>query len=212
MPWLLTASSLSSSLRAESLPMRCSSISKNLYLQILSTSLNFIFKRYFKQRSGKNPKARKEKGDDKDDDEEIGSDFESVADEEFDEYLAQSADFDFAADLKGKPKADKTKKKKKEDDEEDDEEEEGGADSDLEAAEMDSDEDFEGDEEFQDAFKDFDDMLNDTEPVKEDDDEPEDDGDSEEGFNEEDAEFSDGTFALYLSFKLFLIFVCLFFR
>ena len=185
--------------------MRCSFISKNLYslnspVYLLLTLLNLIFKRYFKQRSGKNPKARKEDGDDKDDDEEIGSDFESVADEGFDEYLAQSADFDFAADLKGKPKTDKAKKKKKEADEEDDEEEEGGADSDLEAAEMDSDEDFEGDEEFQDAFKDFDDMLNDTEPPKEEDDESEDGSGSEEGFNEEDAEFSDGNFCFKLVF------------
>ena len=74
------------------------------------------------------------------------------------------------------------------DDIEDDE-----GDNDLEDAEVDSDEDFDNDEEFQDAFKDFDDMLNDTTAADEDDGGELDGEDDDEGdFREEDVEFSDG--------------------
>ena len=149
--------------------------------------------RYFKRRASKMPVKIK-----RDEDDDDVSDMESVASEEFEEYLAQGADFDFASDMKAKPKADKKKKKTDDDGEEDKESDEGGAGSDLDAAEMDSDEeDFENDDDFQDAFKDFDDMLNESTAADEElvDGEEVDLGeplDEEGGFREEDVEFSDG--------------------
>merc|ERR1712071_616817 len=74
-----------------------------------------------------------------------------------------------------------------------------------EAAEMDSDDDYDKDKDFQDAFKDFDEMLNDksipdlSNENEEDDDEEgeaddesdDDDDDDEPGFREEEVDFSD---------------------
>jgi hypothetical protein len=110
-------------------------------------------------------------------------DVESVASEDFDRYLAESGDLDFASGVKAKSKEDKKKKSKPGEEEE---ENESGEESDLDAAEDDtsSEEDFDGDEEFEEAFKDFDDMLIEDTAAPND----------EEGvaFNEEDVPFSDG--------------------
>lgn len=146
----------------------------------------FIY-RYFKQRTSKGPRLEKDSDDD-------NSDLESVASEEFEEYLAKQTDIDFASGIKSKSKTDKTKKKTAdaEDEEGDDGEEEDG-DDELEAAEVDSEEDFDNDEEFQDAFKDFDDMLNDAPEGGEVSDGENADSGEEGGFREDDVEFSDGT-------------------
>ena len=117
-------------------------------------------------------------------------DVESVASEDFDRYLAESGDLDFASGIKAKSKEDRKKKRKPEVEEE---ENESGEESDLDAAENEtsSEEDFDGDDEFDEAFKVFDDMLN--EDTGAPDDEELDQGDDEEGaFNEEDISFSDG--------------------
>ena len=172
-------------------------------------------RRYFKQRATS-------KGTSKNDDD----DLESVGSEDFEQYLADSADVDFAAGVKGK--SEKTKKKKK-DDEEDDEE--GSGESDLEAAEGDSDEDFGQDEDFDEAFKEFDDMINeagtsdkadaeddgagedsDVSDLEDDgeDDESDDDEDDENGFREEDVDFSEGKIELLVEIcYLFLYFTSL---
>lgn len=141
-----------------------------------------------------------------------------MASEDFENYLAENTDLDFASVVK-KPKTDKIKKKKDDEEEDDDNDSE----TDLDAAECDSDDDYDKDEDFQDAFKDFDDMLNDKsipnladgenrediddedDTNDEDDDEDEDtdeDTDDDEfsdeendeslGFREEDVDFSDG--------------------
>lgn len=89
-------------------------------------------------------------------------------------------------------------------------EEEGeDGDDELEAAEVDSEEDFDNDDEFQDAFKEFDNMLND---VPEDEDGggalDADNSDSEEegGFREDDVAFSDGTdLKIIINILFFLI-------
>ena len=140
--------------------------------------------RYFKRRVSKGPKLEKD---------EDNSDLESVASEEFEQYMAENADVDFAADMKAKPKAGKKAKKRSGDEDEESDEEEDGNFDDLEAAEMDSEDDFGQDEDFQDAFKEFDDMLDDvTVPGTEQDEDKMDDEDGEIGFNEEDVEFSEG--------------------
>merc|ERR1712071_14569 len=152
---------------------------------------------YFQRRSSKKGQS---KVDDKDDKDDMDSDMESIASEDFEQYIADHTDLDFASAIKPKTKAEKAKKKKEADDEEDDE---AGSESDLEAAEMDSDDDYDKDKDFQDAFKDFDEMLNDKsipdlsnenedddendESDDEDDDESDDDDDDDEpGFREEE--------------------------
>merc|ERR1712136_357374 len=96
---------------------------------------------YFQRRSSK--KGISKSGDEDDND----SDLESVASEDFENYLAENTDLDFASVVK-KPKTDKIKKKK--DDEEDDD---NDSETDLDAAECDSDDGYDKDEDFQDAFK-----------------------------------------------------------
>merc|ERR1712071_573915 len=167
---------------------------------------------YFQRRSSKKGQS---KVDDKDDKDDMDSDMESIASEDFEQYIADHTDLDFASAIKPKTKAEKAKKKKEADDEEDDE---AGSESDLEAAEMDSDDDYDKDKDFQDAFKDFDEMLNDksipdlSNENEEDDDEEgeaddededendhdedadesgDDDDDDEPGFREEEVDFSD---------------------
>merc|ERR1712071_209431 len=154
---------------------------------------------YFQRRSSKKGQS---KVDDKDDKDDMDSDMESIASEDFEQYIADHTDLDFASAIKPKTKAEKAKKKKEADDEEDDE---AGSESDLEAAEMDSDDDYDKDKDFQDAFKDFDEMLNDKsipdlsnenededendESDDEDDDESDDDDDDDEpGFREEEVD------------------------
>ncbi|KZS20710.1 CCAAT/enhancer-binding protein zeta [Daphnia magna] len=140
---------------------------------------------YFKQRISKGSRVEKDSDDD-------DSDHESVASEEFEQYLAENTDF--ASDMKPKSKIDKKKKKgDKDGEDEDDEEVDGEGEDDLQDAEVDSEEDFDNDKEFQDAFKDFDDMIdgsNASDVEDEDEDFGEDDLE-EGGFREEDVAFSD---------------------
>ena len=155
--------------------------------------------RYFKQRTIKGPRLEKNSDDD-------NSDLESVASDEFEQYLAENTDF--ASEIKPKSKTEKTKKKKKDTEEGDEEEGEENDLEDLEEAEMDSEEDFDNDDEFQDAFKDFDDMLNE-EPgdVDENLEGKQDDESDEEGFREEDVEFSNGWLLLKKTFHLLFIYL-----
>merc|ERR1712136_173996 len=80
---------------------------------------------YFQRRSSK--KGISKSGDEDDND----SDLESVASEDFENYLAENTDLDFASVVK-KPKTDKIKKKKddEEEDEDDDEDEDTDEDTD----------------------------------------------------------------------------------
>lgn len=182
----------------------------------MSYILRLVVSSYFKQRATTvGTKLEKEKR--KDDDDDDGSDVDSVASEEFEEYLMKGAVLDFSADMKAKPKA--VKKKKTNEDGSDGEE---GAASDIDDAEADEEEDFDEDEEFQNAFKDFDDMLNDTEPADgpgeedsgadgssdeedfDDDVDQADLGTSDEeenadGIREEDIEFSDGNHLAFVA-------------
>ncbi|KAI9556412.1 hypothetical protein GHT06_018986 [Daphnia sinensis] len=140
---------------------------------------------YFKQRISRDPRVEKNSDDD-------DSDHESVASEEFEQYLAENTDF--ASDMKPKSKSDKKKKKSDKDGEdEDDEEADGDGDDDLQDAEVDSEEDFDNDKEFQDAFKDFDDMIdgNNASDVEDEDENLDEDDLEEGGFREEDVAFSD---------------------
>ena len=120
----------------------------------LNVLVNVIVCRYFKRRSSMKGPSRIGEDDDLED-------MESVASEDFEQYLAENADLDFAADMKPKSKTDKSKKKKKGEEDEEDDDVDAGSESDLDAAECDSEDDFDGDADFQDAFKDFDEMLND---------------------------------------------------
>ncbi|XP_059352378.1 CCAAT/enhancer-binding protein zeta-like isoform X2 [Daphnia carinata] len=141
---------------------------------------------YFKQRISRGPRAEKNSDDD-------DSDHESVASEEFEQYLAENTDF--ASDMKPKSKPDKKKKKSDKDGEdEDDEEVDGDGEDDLQDAEVDSEEDFDNDEEFQDAFKDFDDMIDgsNASDIEGGDEDLGEDDLEEGGFREEDVAFSDG--------------------
>lgn len=126
---------------------------------------------------------------DKKDSDEDDSDLESVASEEFEQYLLESTDF--ASEVKSKSKAEKKKKKSTEEDDGDADEDDH--DEDIEEAEIDSEEDFDNDDEFQDAFKDFDDMLKeDPGEVSQHQTVNEDESSDEGEFREEDVEFSNG--------------------
>ena len=159
--------------------------------------------RYFTRRS-----SGKGFSQDKDDD------IESVGSEDFEKYLADSGTLDFASEIK--PKAKDKKKAKSSRQREDDGADEGdgsGSESYLDVAENASEEDFDEDDDFKNAFNDFDDMLNeDVSGVRldaaaagdadDDEDDEDDDGDDdgdELGFREEDVEFSDGINLFYIS-------------
>lgn len=198
-PWLSTARTLLINHGVAFLLTKCFFTSKSKYPRILVIGfvnwLSILLFRYFKQRTSRGPRLEKDSDDD-------NSDLESVASEEFQDYLATQTDIDFASEVKPKSKTEKTKKKSANAEEEDGEDgEEDDGDDDLDAAEMDSEEDFDNDEEFQDAFKDFDDMLNDVPEIEEGGSIGEDEDFGEEGgFREEDVEFSDGT-DIYLLFS-----------
>lgn len=148
--------------------------------------------RYFTQRS-----SAKGFSQDKDDD------VESVGSDDFEQYLADSAHLDFASEIKPKGTKDKKKKKSRQEEDDDDEEEEAGSESDLDAAENESEDGFDDDEDFKNAFADFDDMLNeDVSGVRvgaEGAEDAQDEDDDELGFREEDVEFSDGIKWLYVN-------------
>ena len=158
--------------------------------------------RYFQRRSSKKGIAKAAE------EEEIDSDLESVVSEDFEKYLAENTDLDFASVVKKpKSKAEKIKKKRGNDEEEDDDD--NDSETDLDAAECDSADDYDQDKDFQEAFKDFDEMLNDKsipdlaaggdvedmddedDEMDGDDDEDDDDDDDEDSDDDDDDEFSD---------------------
>merc|ERR1712071_208955 len=157
---------------------------------------------YFQRRSSKKGIAKAAE------EEEIDSDLESVVSEDFEKYLAENTDLDFASVVKKpKSKAEKIKKKRGNDEEEDDDD--NDSETDLDAAECDSADDYDQDKDFQEAFKDFDEMLNDKsipdlaaggdvedmddedDEMDGDDDEDDDDDDDEGSDDDDDDEFSD---------------------